>query len=115
MTKNQTPILFIIILLFLRIPLLFLGSFGAISQDISLVIYLLFTSLFTAIFIGKYTDNLEQYYITPTSLIIFLTAPILGILTMPFDTTVYLRGIISLILGGYLIKKDILNLKNLIN
>lgn len=105
MTKNQTPILFIIILLFLRIPLLFLGSFGVISKDLSLVIYLLFTYLFTAIFIGKYTDNLKQYYITPTSLIIFLTAPILGILTMSFDPTVYLRGIISLILGGYLIKK----------
>ena len=106
MTKNQRPILFIVILLFLRIPLLFLGSFGVISKDLSLVIYLLFTYLFTALFIGKYVDNLEQYYITPTSLIIFLAAPILGILTMPFDPIVYLRGIISLILGGYLIKRE---------
>lgn len=106
MTKNQRPILFIVILLFLRIPLLFLGSFGVISKDLSLVIYLLFTYLFTAIFIGKSTDNLEQYYITPASLIIFLVAPILGILTMPFDPTVYLRGIIPLILGGYLIKRE---------
>ena len=55
MLRNLTPMKIIAILLFLRIPVLFMGVFGIISEDIALVMFLIFTYLFTAMFIEKYS------------------------------------------------------------
>ena len=106
MLRNLTPMKIIAILLFLRIPVLFMGVFGIISEDIALVMFLIFTYLFTAMFIEKYSGQLTDYFITPTSIIIFLLAPFFGILTMNDDPTAYIRAIIAIGLGYLLYKKN---------
>lgn len=106
MLRNLTPMKIIAILLFLRIPVLFMGVFGIISEDIALVMFLIFTYLFTAMFIEKYSGQLTDYFITPTSIIIFLLAPFFGILTMNDDPTAYIRAIIAIRLVYVLYKKN---------
>lgn len=105
MSKKLSPLGFVLILLFLRIPLLFMGVYGIISETFSQVVFLVFTYLFTAIFIEKYSDKLEKYFITPSSVIIFILAPFLGIISSSGEPITYIKAIIAGVLGYFLYKK----------
>lgn len=97
MKKSITPIGTLLILLFLRIPVLFMGTFGIIPEEISLVVFLVVTYLVTAVFIVNYKNELCNYNITRSSVMVFLLAPIFSIMTMEDDPTGYLKSLISIV------------------
>lgn len=96
----------ITILLILRIPILFLGQYGYIDENMSMLVYFLFTYLFTAMFIYLNIDNLEDYFITKSSVIIFLISPVIFLILMGDDLTFFLKLCTSAFLLLYLLKKN---------
>jgi len=121
-SKKNSVLYIIIVLLLLRFPLLYLGSFNIIPEEISFVIYLCVTYLFTGLFIYQNKDILPIYNITPIALIIFLLAPLAAIIAgNDNDPTLVVRLIMAalfliflLIRGKYKFKFSKVNIKKII-
>lgn len=104
--KSHAPIVIILILFALRYPLLFLGEKEVVPTEFAYVIYLCATYLFSGIFIYINRSELEKYNITNISVLIFLFAPIMAIIMgNDYDPTLWIRFIISVVLGLLMFSK----------
>lgn len=102
----ESSLIIISILFLLRYPLLFLGEIQLIPTEVSYVIYLCVTYLFSGIFIYLKSDELEQYNITNVSVIIFLVAPIAAILMgNDYDPTLWIRFFLSIVFTILILSK----------
>jgi membrane protease YdiL (CAAX protease family) len=74
--------------------------------EISLIIYLCATYLFTGLFIYKNRDILTLYNITPMALIIFLVAPLAAVLAgNDYDITLWVRIFMAILFSIFLLVK----------
>lgn len=103
--KSKVSMHLILILLFLRFPLLFLGQYGVIDENWALVIYLCATYLFTCIFICCNRSRLDRYHISAGALFLALLSPLMALFSGNDDFTVWLRLCAGIICGGVLVIK----------
>lgn len=91
----------LIALLVLRFPLLYLGGFGLVAEELTLVLYLCLTYLLTGLFLCLNRHLLALCHITPTALLLFLAAPLLALLGgNSFDPTLWVRLVMA---AGFLL------------
>ena len=109
-TNINENILFV--LLILRIPLLFLGQLEIINNVVAAVIYLIMTYFLIALFIIRNYRFLEGYYITKSSVILFILAPVLGIWSNSYDITNWIKMVIAMGLIYFLFRKGYFSKKS---
>ncbi len=111
--NKSMSIIAIVVLMLLRFPLLLIGQWGLINEEIAFLIYVIGTYLFTGVFICVNMNNLKDYFITPITIILFVISPVLSWISTPYDPTTYLRIILAIIVCMYLYKRRyVKNIKN---
>lgn len=112
--KDKASLIFVILLLLLRFPLLIAGQFGMIDNTLSAIVFLTGTYLFTGILLCRNISNLHQYHISSIALTIFLVSPILSIISNPSDLSALVRIAMAAVFAAYFIRnrKRIIAVKN---
>ena len=102
--KDTASLILVILLLFLRFPLLIAGQFGMINSMISAIVFLNGTYLFTGILLCRNISNLHQYHISTIALAIFLVSPILSMISNPSDLTALVRIALAVVFAAYFVR-----------
>ena len=112
--KDKASLIFVILLLLLRFPLLIAGQFGMIDNTISAIVFLTGTYLFTGILICRNISNLHQYHISRAAIAIYLVSPILSIISNPSDLSALVRIVMAAVFAVYFVcnRKKIAAVKN---
>ena len=102
---DKLSFMLLIVLLFLRYPLLFGSQFGNINHTVATIVFLSGTYLCTGIFICRNLKNLYRYCISTPALVLFLLSPIMAYFSNPNDPTTIIRIAMAVVFAAYCFKK----------
>jgi len=102
---DKASAVLMILLLLMWFPLLILAQLGFIDNTISAVVFLTGTYLCTGILLCRNIANLDQYCISIPALVLFLSSPIMAIISNPNDPTSIFRLAMAAVFTVLIIRK----------
>ena len=104
-TFAKGSFILLLLMLFLRFPVLFAASRNLLDQNLLLVLFLCGTYLCTGLFLCINRKSLYVYNLTASSLVLFFLAPIAALSANGTDPTAWFRFILAMVFAIFLVWK----------